>query len=153
MIWKVCQKRLRSGEALLGSLLPYANSRSKSKSRGFRVGGLVTAFQHARRAILIGPTAEAHVTFVSDQPYSGNESARSGSYLPDLRCANDRIRRSSVSAHSHQIRTRKIRRFPNPSGYRKHNHPGRPHARRTLCRQTEHKCRALLVAESRLVLS
>ena len=78
-----------------------------------------------------------------------NELELSGSYRSDLRCASDWFARSSASAHPHRIRMREARKHPTPPGYRKRNPLGKPHARRTLCRQTEHRSRALLSSASR----
>ena len=78
-----------------------------------------------------------------------NELELSGSYRSDLRCASDWFARSSAGAHPHRIRMREARRPSIPAGYRKRSHLGKPHARRTPCRQTEHKSRALLSSASR----
>ena len=79
---------------------------------------------------------------------SANESELSGWYRSDLRCASGWVGRSSANARPHRIRMRSAQRVPNPPGCRKHNHLGKPHARRTLCRQTEHRSRALLGSAS-----
>src|SRR6185503_8543924 len=84
--------------------------------------------------------------------YCANEREQSGSYRSDLRCAIARADRSSADAPPRWIRMQEARRLASLPACRKHIHLGRLHARRTLCRPTVHKFRALLVVASLLVL-
>ena len=74
-----------------------------------------------------------------------NGCERFGWCRSNLRCAMAGAARSSADARPRWIRMRRIRRGPSPPACRKHNRPGTPHARRTLCRPTGNRSRALLV--------
>ena len=112
-------------------------------------GGIQSKAKSAERNSL---GQRPRVIFILISDYPGNEIEQSGSYRSDLRCAIDRVGRSRVCVHPHWIRMRKAQRDPSPLGCRKHNHLGRPHAPRTLCRRPEYRSRALLVSASLVFL-
>ena len=142
MIWKVTrgtESRVSSTRFIMNPTLILAICQRQN----------IFCVSNMRRGLHATPGDQPHIQAIRYD--SANEIELSGSYRSDLRCASDWVGRSSADAHPHRIRMRNDQRAPNPPGCRKHNHLGKPHARRTLCRRPEHKSRALLGSASRLV--